>query len=65
MNSTVMKKPEKTGHFEPVKDCENRQFSTQYEPLFEQADVKVSHRAGVLAALKGYFEQKRVKKAIL
>jgi hypothetical protein len=29
------------------------------------ADMKVSHRAGVLAAIRDFHEQKRAKKAIL
>ena len=56
-------KPEKTELFEPVIIQDLRQDSSQ-SAQEAVADMKVSHRAGVLAAIRDFHEQKRVKKAI-
>jgi hypothetical protein len=55
---------EKTELFEPVKKQDFRALSSQDEPLLG-LNAKQLHRVGVLAAIRGFHEQKRVKKAIL
>jgi len=64
MNTMITEKLEKIEAKQGVRMCDFRQVSSQSGQK-SVADVKMSHRAGVLAAICGFHEQKRAKKVIL
>jgi len=73
----ITKESKKTTLFETVRMCDFSQDGTELPEMSETSETSVSqvfegqmghrqaHSAGVLAALTGFFQQKRVKKAIL